>query len=284
MQRKLVLEFTKMNGAGNDFIVIDNRFYNFTDAELTDLARKFCLRRVGIGADGILAFARPQDKTNHYRMRYLNADGSIGSMCGNGARCLARFAREAGIQDQEMRFETDAGIYRAQVPYEPEAPIRLFVPSPRDWRPAQPLVGTLPEAIPAVHYLWTGTEHVVCFLNDVDNASVQTWGPRIRHDEALAPAGANVNFVQVLEPADGTAHLRVRTFEKGVEQETLACGTGAMASALAAHLLGHTHASHVHVHMPGGTLGVGFRRDGEDITELYLEGPAETVYRGTVEV
>jgi diaminopimelate epimerase len=284
MQRKLVLEFTKMNGAGNDFIVIDNRFYNFTDTELTDLARKLCPRRIGIGADGILAFARPEDKNNHYRMRYLNADGSIGTMCGNGARCLARYAREAGVQDEEMQFETDAGVYRAMVPYEPEAHVRLFVPSPRDWRPSQPLADTLPEAIPAVHYLWTGTEHVVCFLDNVVTAPVQTWGPRIRHDDALAPAGANVNFVQVLEPENEIAHLRARTFEKGVEQETLACGTGAMASALAAHLLGHTHARLVHVHMPGGTLGVGFRRDGADITDLYLEGPVETVYRGTVEI
>ncbi len=130
MQRKLILEFTKMNGAGNDFIVIDNRFYNFSDDELADLARRFCPRHVGIGADGVLAFARPTDAAHHYRMRYVNADGSIGTMCGNGACCLARYARHAGLLDETMRFESDAGVYRAFVPPEPEAPVRLFVPPP----------------------------------------------------------------------------------------------------------------------------------------------------------
>ncbi len=286
MQRKLVLEFTKMNGAGNDFIVIDNRFYNFSDDELADLARRFCPRRVSIGADGVLAFARPADAAHQYRMRYVNADGSIGTMCGNGARCLARYARSAGILDEIMHFESDAGVYRAYVPPDPEAPVRLFVPPPQHWRAAQALDGALPDGIEAVHYLWTGTEHAICFVNDVETAPVGQWGPAIRHDAALAPAGANVDFVQILDPGQDhqPAALRVRTFEKGVEQETLACGTGALASALAARFLDRIQVDAAQVHMPGGILGVGFERDGGVVSDLYLEGPAITVFRGTLEV
>ena len=286
MQRKLVLEFTKMSGAGNDFIVIDNRFYNFSDDELADLARRLCPRRVGIGADGVLAFARPLDSAHHFRMRYHNADGSIGSMCGNGARCLARFAWQAGFADEKLRFETDAGFYRAMAPPEPDAPVRLFVPPPKHWMPDQKLAAEDSGAAGAVHYLWAGTEHAVCFVDDVEGTPVGAWGPAIRHDAALAPAGANVDFVQVLADGQGqqAAALQVRTFEKGVEQETLACGTGAVASALAARFLGHIQADSVQIHMPGGTLAVGFRLADGAVTDLYLEGPAVAVFRGTVEV
>ncbi len=286
MQRKLILEFTKMNGAGNDFIVIDNRFYNFSDDELADLARRLCPRRVGIGADGVLAFARPLESAHHFRMRYVNSDGSIGTMCGNGARCLARFARQAGFADGRFRFETDAGVYRATVSPEPDGPVRLFVPPPKHWMPDRKLAADGSEATGAVHYLWTGTEHAVCFVDDVEGTPVGAWGSAIRHDQALAPAGANVDFVQVLAEGhdEQPAVLQVRTFEKGVEQETLACGTGAVASALAARFLGRIQADSVQVHMPGGTLGVGFHLDDGAVTDLYLEGPSRAVFRGTVEV
>ena len=284
--RKLVLEFTKMNGAGNDFIVIDNRFYNFSDEELADLARRFCPRRISIGADGVLAFSRPTDPAHHYRMRYVNADGSVGTMCGNGARCLARFARFAGVMEETVQFETDAGVYSAFVPPDPDAPVRLFVPPPQHWSPHHTLAEPLPESIDAVHLLWTGTEHAICFVNDTETTAVGDWGPSIRHDAALAPAGANVDFVQVLDGGSQgqPASLRVRTFEKGVEQETLACGTGALASALVARFLDHIHTDEAQVQMPGGVLGVGFQRKGEEVSGLYLEGPAATSFRGTVEV
>lgn len=285
MQRKLVLEFTKMNGAGNDFIVLDNRFYYFSDDELSNLAQRFCPRRTGIGADGLLAYSLPKDDAHHYRMQYYNADGSLGTMCGNGARCLARFARFAGVTDEDLSFESDAGIYRAHVPADPHAPVRLYVQPPQHYRPNCALQAPLPDGVPPVHYIWPGVEHVVLFADDAAAAPVGTWGPAIRRNEALAPAGANVNFVQVLSNGgEGRGALRVRTFEKGVEEETLACGTGAMASALVARLQGKVHTETVDVHMPGGTLSVGFRLDGEAVSDLYLEGPAEAVYRGTVEV
>lgn len=282
MQRKLVLEFTKMNGAGNDFIVLDNRFYHFGHEELVALARRWCKRRTGVGADGLLAFEAPEDERYHYRMRYLNTDGTVGTMCGNGARCLARFARSAGMEADELLFESDAGVYRAQVPEDPHGPVRLYVRPPRRYEPAIALAGKEAEqaGIGPVHYIWPGVEHVVCFVEDADAAPVAQVGRAIRRDEVLAPAGANVNFVQVLP--DGS--LRVRTFEKGVEDETLACGTGALASGLVASLQDRTQAMPVPVDMPGGRLLVGFERDGEKFSEVYLEGPAETVFRGTIEV
>lgn len=286
MRRTLVVEFTKMNGAGNDFIVIDNRFFNFTDDELADLARRFCPRRTGVGADGLLAFSRPRDADHHFRMRYVNADGSVGTMCGNGARCLARYARLAGVVADTLTFETDAGVFHATVPADPESPVCLYVDPPRDWIPDRPLADGPPDGTGPVHYLWTGTEHAVCFVPDVAGTPVATWGPAIRHDDALKPNGANVDFVEIVRDGaeDGPALMRMRTFEKGVEAETLACGTGALAAALAARLLGHIHADAARVEMPGGTLGVGFEVRGDAVHDLYLEGPAVVVFRGTFEV
>ena len=268
-----------MNGAGNDFIVIDNRFFHFSDEELSDLAKRFCRRRFGIGADGLLAFNPPLEKDHHFRMRYLNADGSIGTMCGNGARCLARFARRGGIEEREMLFETDAGVIRADVPHADTYPVRIYLSPPMHFREDRALASAEASEAGPMHTIWTGTEHAVCFVNDVGETPLERWGPAVRHDAALAPTGANVDFVEVL---DG-AVLKVRTFEKGVESETLACGTGATASAIIARLLGKVDQDRITVEMPGGTLTIGFRHTGTSVEDVYLEGPAEVVYRGTFE-
>lgn len=284
MKRKLVLEFTKMNGAGNDFIVIDNRFFHFRPNELSDLARRHCLRRTGVGADGLLAYAAPDDNAHHFRMVYYNADGSRATMCGNGARCLARFAQRAGIDDAEVHFETDAGVFWAVVPEDQEAPVRLYGYTPRDWQPEVHLQKVQLDR--PLHFLWTGTEHTVCFVPDVGQEQVVEVGQRIRRDPALAPTGANVNFATIVTP--GSEHqeaiLRVRTFEKGVEDETPACGTGALAAALSAWNDGRISSPSVQVQMPGGTLTVGFKADGDRVRDVYLEGPAQFVFRGTVDV
>lgn len=284
MPQKLVVEFTKMNGAGNDFIVIDDRFFNFSEEELSKLAQRYCPRRFGIGADGVLAFARPEDPAHDYRMRYVNADGSVGTMCGNGARCLARFAQIAGFEQEEMIFETEAGVFQANVPLDLHSPIRLLVNPPRDWMPERPLATGHTHG--PVHYIWTGTEHVVHFVDNLDDTPVDEWGSAIRRDRALVPHGANVNFVQVVDPGSESqpALLLARTYEKGVEAETLACGTGAMASSIAAFLLGEIERSTVEVQMRGGVLGVGFKNEGDTISDVYLEGPAEVVFRGSIEL
>ena len=280
MAQPLIVEFTKMEGAGNDFIVLDTRFVHFKDEELAHLARQLCPRRTGIGADGLLAFAPPEDPVHDYRMRYVNADGSRATMCGNGARCLARFARRAGIDKPELTFASDAGVYRALVP-DPEAgPVRLFVPAPRDFQAEVQLAASSAEA--PIHYVWTGTEHAVCMLPALASVDVERTGRAIREDTAFAPEGANANFVEVLDASAG--QIRVRTYEKGVEAETRACGTGALAAAVVARLTGAVQNEPVSVHMPGGQLTVGFEYADGAITDLYLEGPARTVFRGTVEV
>lgn len=278
MATPLILEFTKMNGAGNDFIVIDNRFYVFSDEELSALARRYCPRRVGIGADGLLALNAPQQEGVHYRMRYFNADGSQGTMCGNGARCLARFARMAGLKAAPLWFETDAGLYHVDVPDDPQAPVRLYVPPPQHYTPRPALETSLPETIEAAAFIWTGTEHLVCFVPSVQAVDVAYWGLQLRHDPALQPRGANVNFVEVLSKSA----VRVRTFEKGVEAETLACGTGALAAALVAWRQQRVEQLPIAVHMPGGVLTVGVDPTAQH--GFFLEGPAVVVYRGTVEV
>ena len=265
----LVVPFTKMDGAGNDFVVLDNRFLHFSADELAALAVRACPRRTGVGADGLLALE--DDAEADFRMRYRNADGSLGTMCGNGARCLARYAAEAGLGTRDgaavsLVFETDGGRYRALVP--DTGDVRLDVPDAQGFAE---LGGDLDDA--AVFQIWTGTEHAVLFVDDVAACDLAAVGPRLRHHDAFAPAGTNVNAVEVVGPD----RIRVRTFEKGVEAETLACGTGALATALVAHRTGRVEGSTVAVEMPGGTLTVGL---GGGLT---LAGPARTVYAGTLE-
>lgn len=290
-RQPLIVPFTKMSGAGNDFVVFDNRFLHFSREELEALARQVCPRRTGVGADGILALDPPEapspeasgapasgdSEPADFRMRYHNADGSLGTMCGNGARCLAAFAARAGLgretpKGTHLAFDTDGGPYTALVT--PEA-VTLSVPPPEAWDAA----GATSDLGP-VHPVWTGTEHAVVFVDDLDAAPVTTEGERLRHDPAFAPTGANVNFVEVQASGDeDVLRVRARTWEKGVEAETLACGTGAIASALLTRRVAGREASAVEVQMPGGTLRVGFPEPGT----LTLSGPAEVVYEGTLE-
>ena len=277
----LIVPFTKMNGAGNDFLVLDNRFLRFSDDELAALAERFCPRRTGVGADGLLALDDSEKEGGaDFRMRYRNADGSLATMCGNGARCLARFAARAGLGAETdgtvaLTFNTDGGRYRAEVSGRgASGPVRLAVPPARDYGPA----------VEGAVRIWTGTEHAVVFTDDLAGADVEGEGPRLRHHSAFAPAGTNVNWVEVAGPD----RVRVRTYEKGVEAETLACGTGAVAGALAAALGGHLGPADggrqsVAVEMPGGTLEVGFVLADGAAADTTLAGPAETVYEGTLE-
>ena len=284
-----------MHGAANDFVVLDNRFFRFSEAELRALAARRCPRRTGIGADGLLALDDAADAAHAFRMHYYNADGSRATMCGNGARCLARYARHAGFNADPLVFATDAGTVRAEVPADPRAPVTLHVAPPRAFEAARPLADAV-AGLPPVAYVHTGTPHAVVFVDDADAAPLARWGPRVRRDDAFRPEGTNLNVAQVLGPAT----LRVRTFEKGVEAETQACGTGVVAAAIAAHRLGHLVAAAqdggamgggaadapVTVVTRGGTFTVGGAHaagpddDGADLT---LAGPVATVFRGTFE-
>ena len=285
----LVVPFTKMSGAGNDFVVLDNRFLRFADAELQALAARACPRRTAVGADGLLALDEPDAAAEgvHFRMRYRNADGSLATMCGNGARCLARFAARAGLGEpladgaRRLTFDTDGGRYAATVPDPGDAsgPVTLDVPAPRAFGDSGLRAGGR-----TVWEIWTGTEHAVVFSDDAAAEPLAELAPPLRHDAAF-PQGANVNLVQVL--GGDAARLRVRTYEKGVEAETLACGTGALAAALAARLAGHVEGEAVAVEMPGGTLDVTFELGegslAEAVRSLTLSGPADAIYEGTLE-
>ncbi len=273
MKRALVIEFTKMNGAGNDFIVIDNRFYHFSVSELSTLAQSVCSRRIGIGADGLLALAPSEIPDADYRMIYINADGSIGTMCGNGARCLARFAHERGIDKRSVLMQTSSGNCEVFIPEHGQ--VRVYLDVPKNYIHPFVLEADQLEQFKSVHYVWPGTQHLVCFTKDIHAVSTEYWGPILRKDRNLGSEGANVNFVEV---DTHMTRLRVRTYEKGVEDETLACGTGAIASVYAARKSGMITEDICQVEMQGGMLTVGLEKQ-----RVFLEGPSTYVYRGSFE-
>lgn len=273
------VEFTKMQGTGNDFIVLDNRRYRFSRKQLSNLAASWCPRRFGVGADGLLALDDPTIPEAEYRMQYVNSDGSRATMCGNGARCLARFARQHGFELSELAFETDAGLYRAEVSDVESGPVRLFVPDVTDVQSTVNLQRERPMGIDRLCYAHAGTEHLVAFVDDLEAVPVNAWGKQLRQDPSLAPAGANVNFLRT----SGEGELHVRTYEKGVEGETLSCGTGVLAAAAVAAQLGQIDDGEpVTVRTEGGSLQVGIANTDRG-PERYLEGPAIPVFRGTIE-
>ncbi len=208
-----------MHGAGNDFILVDDRALTFPVADKAFLARVGS-RRTGIGCDGFILL-QPSNSAD-LRMRFINPDGNEQGMCGNGARCLARLAFDLGAAPKEMEIETQAGGVRAEIL---DDQIRLVLTEPTDWR-----MGLDVGLDGAVDFVNTGVPHVVVRVDDLENMDVVMVGKRLREHEIFAPEGTNANFVHVEE--DGT--LSVRTYERGVEAETLACGTGATAAALVA--------------------------------------------------
>ena len=272
-----MVSFAKMHGTGNDFIVVDNRPLQFSPDELSACAAAWCPRRYGVGADGLLALDDPETSAADYRMHYVNADGSRATMCGNGARCLFRFARRVGFKHETLAFDTDAGLYRAtEAAGEEGAEVRLFVPEVTDVRADVALDRSVPRAVRALWFAHAGTEHLVAVVDDLDAVPVQKWGRRLRRDPRLAPAGANVNFMELRE----RGHLGLRTYEKGVEAETPSCGTGVLAAAeTAGRLLDTAPETPLQVHTPGGELAVGRTEEGT----LYLQGPAVVVFEGRIE-
>lgn len=267
----MVLEFTKMSGAGNDFVLIDNRpqSIRLTKEQIVSL----CDRHRGIGADGIILLKPSPSGKADWAWDFYNSDGSSGEMCGNGARCFARFVQARTGQRTDFTFETEAGIIKAS--FEGER-VRVSLTEPTGLRLDEQL--PLATGKQTVHSLNTGVPHAVLFVPDADKAMVQQLGPEIRRHPRFAPKGTNVNFVQVLRPG----HIRVRTFERGVEGETLACGTGVTASALIASRI-HRFASPVKVQVQGGDqLEVSFQESHGGFSNVQLSGPAEFVFEGKI--
>lgn len=266
-----MLTFTKMNGAGNDFVMVDNRDLRY-DLDQAAIAR-LCDRHRGVGADGLIA-VEPAQGDADFRMRYYNADGGEAEMCGNGARCFARFASRISGQTGEVKFETMAGVISAKLHH---GMVELAMSTPKDLA----LGANLPVDGKklTVHFVNTGVPHAVVFVDDLAKADVLVLGAGLRYHEHFKPKGTNANFV-----GRRGSDLAIRTYERGVEGETLACGTGVVASAL---ILNQTEgvASPIGVWVQGGDrLEVGFERAGDGYRNVTLTGPADFVFDGHVVV
>lgn len=269
-----MIGFTKMDGAGNDFIVIDNR--DGRHRLSTEAIARLCDRHRGIGADGLMLVEAPRGDVTA-RMRYYNRDGREAEMCGNGARCFARFLRRLyDGRPETVDFETVAGRIEASFP--DDANVRIQLSDPVDLRLDWQLSDATGSAS-AIHSVNTGVPHVVVLVKDLAAVDIVPQGSAIRYHADFAPAGTNVNFVHAVAPG----HLRIRTYERGVEGETLACGTGMAAAAIIHHAL-TTAPTPVKLEAAGGdTLWVDFRTTDDGRYErVTLTGPAVFVFEGTV--
>jgi diaminopimelate epimerase len=257
----MIIPFNKYQGTGNDFIIIDNRngFFNPPEPEKI---RWLCNRRFGIGADGLILISNypPSD----FEMKYYNADGNESSMCGNGGRCAADFALRNGIAGSTQVFKAFDGIHHAKL----ENDIihlelnDVLIPTVKDDN----------------YFMNTGSPHYVIFVKNVSETDVYNEGKKLRWSDKFSPEGTNVNFVEIRQ--DG---IFVRTFERGVEDETLSCGTGVTASAIATALSGQIDSDIIPVSTRGGDLTVRFKPGNEKITDIWLSGPAMFIFNGNIE-
>lgn len=256
------LTFYKYQGTGNDFVMIDNRDLSFPK-ENTELVARLCDRRFGIGGDGLILLEN--DETSDFRMVYYNSDGNTSSMCGNGGRCIVAFAKSLGIIQNATRFLATDGLHDATIGADGIVSLHM-----KDVDHIKTGDGYI--------FLDTGSPHHVEFVEDVRQVNVAELGAKIRYSDLYGNAGSNVNFVK--PEADG--RFSVRTYERGVEGETLSCGTGVTAVAIAVHYLGKTKSETVKLNVEGGTLEVSFEvRDGK-YSKVYLTGPAAFVFKGTI--
>lgn len=260
-----------MHGAGNDFILVDDRALTFPAGDRAWLAG-MAHRRTGVGSDGFLLL-QPSSQAD-FRMRFFNPDGGEADMCGNGARCAARLAYDLGAAGADMRIETGAGLLRAEI----RGPnVLLHMTAPHDWRLGRAL--TVDGRTFAYGFVNSGVPHTVIETPDLEQADVQGLGARIRRHADFAPAGTNVNFIRVIGPRA----LRIRTYERGVEAETLACGTGIVAAALVAGRLGRVTPP-VRVTSAGGDeLEVAYTLTAGGADRVTLLGPAVHVFQGRLE-
>jgi len=265
------LPFSKMSGAGNDFVVIDNRSGRVTDA--SELTKRICTRRLSVGADGLILIEPSARAT--FRMRYYNSDGGLADFCANGTRCAARFAFINVIAPKRMTIETDAGVVGAEIG--DHGDVTLALSAPQSFVRERPLDvgGTQIRG----SYMMVGVPHYVMFLrDDLWSQDIDGVGRAIRQHRDLQPHGANANFVVVRD-----AHsIEIRTYERGVEAETLACGSGVVASVTTAAKFGRVKSPVAVLTRSGITLEVSFEMDGGEIRDVRLKGDARLVYRATV--
>ncbi|WP_026461678.1 diaminopimelate epimerase [Adhaeribacter aquaticus] len=257
------LTFYKYQGTANDFVMVDNRNLHF-DVTNQKLVHFLCERRIGIGADGLILL---QNREGYdFEMVYFNADGRLGSMCGNGGRCTVQFAKQLGVITDKAYFLAADGDHYATISDEGLVSLKM--------NDVQAI-----ECSDDFYYLNTGSPHYVSFVEELTNYDVFEKGKNIRYNDRFQAEGTNVNFAEL--PVE-TNELFVRTYERGVEDETFSCGTGVTATAIAASYKGL--ASPVKIKTLGGKLEVSFNRDGEKVTDIYLTGPAQLVFEGKITI
>jgi diaminopimelate epimerase len=277
VRRSRNISFYKISAAGNDFILIDNR-KNILPADVSALAAQMCNRKFAVGADGLIALEN--SSAADFRMKFFNSDGSEAEMCGNGARSLARFAFKIGAAGKKMAFETGAGLVSAEILKED---VRIQLSTPKDIR--LDFVLKVDKREFNASFINTGVPHTVIYVNDIEKADVVNIGRAVRYHREFAPAGTNVNFVQVKDRQT----LLVRTYERGVEDETLACGTGVTASAVVSGIKGLVTSPASCVTRGGYKLIVSYKlNDSGDlispVDNVFLEGPADIAFSGEMEI
>lgn len=260
------IKFSKYHGAGNDFVIIDARDTGFRPTH--DEVAAICHRRFGVGADGLMTLENDASGTEFY-MRYWNADGGESTMCGNGGRCISLFAHHLGIGSYVKNFNSSDGLHSAKIieadSYKGVVELGMI---------DVPVVESYDDGS---FFAFTGSPHHVEFVDDVMEVDVIGRGREIRHSERFAAmGGTNVNFVQILD----MGHIRVRTFERGVEDETLACGTGVTASAIVTSLHKQPVIKAFDIDVMGGKLAVSFEKNGDKYEKIRLSGPAQKVFEG----
>jgi diaminopimelate epimerase len=258
------IEFYKYQGTGNDFVMIDNRLRVFPKDNI-ELVAHLCDRRFGIGGDGLILLEN--DPETDFKMVYYNSDGNQSSMCGNGGRCLVAFAKKLNVIQNSTLFIATDGLHHATIDEDGLVSLQMIDVSN---------VKITPDYV----FMNTGSPHHVQLVDDLEHYNVKENGTRIRYSDLYGKEGSNVNFVQKIDETT----FSLRTYERGVEDETLACGTGATAVAIAMNVLGKTNATAIDLNVEGGKLVVSFdERDGQ-FTNIFLKGPAEFVFKGEIRV
>ena len=263
------ITFHKMSGSGNDFIIIDNRNKVVTEKNLSKFIENVCRRRMSVGADGLILVEN--SNTLDFKWRFFNSDGNAAEMCGNGARCVAQFAFLKKIAESDMSFETEAGPISARVSTDR---VKIKMPNPSDIEIDYIIeLKNGPLSISSVN---TGVPHVVVEVDSFENVDVVTLGRELRFHKKFAPVGTNVNFIY--EQEDGT--ISIRTYERGVEAETLACGTGSIACAIVMAYKFRKKSPIKFLTRSGGYLTTHFKEKEAEFYDIQLEGDARFIYKG----
>lgn len=260
------ITFYKYQGTGNDFVMIDNRT-NFFPKDNVKLINFLCDRRFGVGGDGLILLEH--DATTEFKMVYYNADGNESTMCGNGGRCIVAFANDLGVVNTKTTFNAIDGLHHAEIKEEHTIALQMIDVDKNSI-----------EVTDASSFLFTGSPHHVEQVANLEKFKVFDTGKEIRYSNQYQPGGTNVNFVEPVKEN----HYRIRTYERGVEDETLSCGTGATAVALAMYHTKQASATKIAIDVEGGNLEISFKEDATKYYNIHLVGPAKQVFKGEISI